>query len=137
MLGDRKAAALVKSIINMSHSLDISVTATGVESRDQLSFLLREHCDKIQGYLASRPVPPKHFEELLRADQRLLPGQVATPAPAEKGSGWPLADQRALATVSEKGRTDLEDLAAVLSLTESISVEGHSAVPVRSGPAEV
>jgi diguanylate cyclase (GGDEF)-like protein/PAS domain S-box-containing protein len=121
MLGDEKAAALVKGMIALSHSLNISVTATGVESREQLAFLLRERCDKIQGYLASRPVPPERFAELLLADRRLLPSQVSTPAPGHV-SKLP-AEQPTLTAVSEKSNTDTEDLAAVLSSTESVGVE--------------
>jgi EAL domain-containing protein (putative c-di-GMP-specific phosphodiesterase class I) len=114
MLRDRKAAALVRSMINMAHSLEISVTATGVESHDQLTFLLREHCDKVQGYLASRPIPPERFIELLQADRRLLPSGAATSAAIERvsaGSGEPVTVGVGAPTQSESG---LEGLAAAL-----------------------
>jgi diguanylate cyclase (GGDEF)-like protein/PAS domain S-box-containing protein len=118
MLRDQKASALVKSMINLAHSLDISVTATGVESRDQLSFLAKEHCDKIQGYVASRPVPPERFAELLRADRRLLAGQPAT-ANGE-GQSEP-ANTTQAPSIAQKRRTDLEELATALSFTDETS----------------
>ncbi len=115
MLHDQRASALVKSVINLAHSLDISVTATGVESRDQLSFLLREQCDKIQGYVASRPVPPERFAELLRSDRRLLPVQT-TASPAEgQSEAQPAETQAGNVAVTQKRRTDLEELATALS----------------------
>jgi len=121
MLHDQKASALVKSMINLAHSLDISVTATGVESRDQLSFLLRERCDKIQGYVASRPVPPERFAELLRADRRLLPGQSAVSAADRQGE--PQSPETKLGPVALTGQrpTDLEELATALSFTDEHS----------------
>jgi diguanylate cyclase (GGDEF)-like protein/PAS domain S-box-containing protein len=119
MLHDQRASALVRSMINLAHGLDISVTATGVESRDQLSFLLREGCDKIQGYVASRPVPPERFAELLRADRRLLPGQLAVSAAA--GPAETQSPETKPVAVSQQRRTDLEELATALSFTDEHS----------------
>lgn len=57
--------AICKAIINMAHSLGLSVVAEGVETIEQLKILQQEGCDIIQGYLISKPVPKKEFEELL------------------------------------------------------------------------
>jgi EAL domain-containing protein (putative c-di-GMP-specific phosphodiesterase class I) len=121
MLHDQKASALVKSMINLAHSLDISVTATGVESRDQLSFLLRERCDKIQGYVASRPVPPERFAELLRADRRLLPGQAAVTTADRQGESQSPEAKPGFVAATEQPRTDLEELATALCFTDEHS----------------
>jgi EAL domain-containing protein (putative c-di-GMP-specific phosphodiesterase class I) len=121
MLHDQKASALVKSMINLAHSLDISVTATGVESRDQLSFLLRERCDKIQGYVASRPVPPERFAELLRADRRLLAGQAAVSAADRQGESQSAETRVGPVAVNAQPRTDLEELATALCFTDEHS----------------
>jgi diguanylate cyclase (GGDEF)-like protein len=51
------SARLVIGIIQMAHSLGIKVLAEGVESEDQLDFLRSADCDKVQGFLVSRPVP--------------------------------------------------------------------------------
>lgn len=37
------------------------ITAEGVENKEQLDFLINEHCDEIQGYYFSKPIT---FEEL-------------------------------------------------------------------------
>ncbi|MFS0672268.1 EAL domain-containing protein [Ornithinibacillus sp. 179-J 7C1 HS] len=57
--------AIVKSIIHMSHSLNMKVIAEGVETVEQLKFLTNERCDEMQGYLFSRPLPPKQLTDFL------------------------------------------------------------------------
>lgn len=58
--------AIVKSIIRLSHSLDMKVIAEGVETIDQLTFLEEEECDEMQGFYLSKPLPPKKLTELLQ-----------------------------------------------------------------------
>ncbi len=58
--------AIVKAIIAVAHSLGFRVTGEGVETEDQLSFLVKNRCDEGQGYLFSKPVPPDRFTRLLR-----------------------------------------------------------------------
>ena len=62
---DVNAEAIIKAIIAMAHSLNMEVVAEGVETEDQLEFLQSQKCDKIQGYLFSRPVPEEEFRKLL------------------------------------------------------------------------
>lgn len=62
---DVNAEAIIKAIIAMTHSLDIEVVAEGVETEEQLAFLQSQKCDKIQGYLFSRPVSKENFIKLL------------------------------------------------------------------------
>ena len=66
---DVNAGAIVKAIIAMAHSLNMEVIAEGVETEDQLAFLQSLKCDKIQGYLFSRPVPGEEFTKLLEQDK--------------------------------------------------------------------
>lgn len=54
--------AIVKSIIHMSHSLDMKVIAEGVETKEQLEFLRSQMCDEIQGYYFSKPVHPEEAD---------------------------------------------------------------------------
>ncbi|WP_174881617.1 EAL domain-containing protein, partial [Metabacillus niabensis] len=62
---DKQSAAIVKAIISVSKSLDLTVIAEGVEIIDQIDFLLSEQCDEVQGYYFSPPVPSKKLEEML------------------------------------------------------------------------
>jgi len=58
-------AAITRAIIDMAHSLKMNVIAEGVETEEHLSILRDMHCDSIQGYLLSRPVPENELLELL------------------------------------------------------------------------
>jgi diguanylate cyclase (GGDEF)-like protein len=57
-------AAIVSAIINMAHSLGMTVVAEGVENLKQLEFLRAHHCDQIQGYYFARPLPAEEFSRL-------------------------------------------------------------------------
>jgi diguanylate cyclase (GGDEF)-like protein len=61
-----RGGELATAIVMMGHSLGLSVTAEGVETREQLSFLAAEGCDRAQGYLFSRPLPADDLEKYLR-----------------------------------------------------------------------
>jgi EAL domain-containing protein (putative c-di-GMP-specific phosphodiesterase class I) len=63
-----EAAAVVKGIIGLAHSLRLKVIAEGVESLEQMEFLKRHGCDQYQGFYLSPPVSADEYEELLRAD---------------------------------------------------------------------
>ena len=51
------AEHIIRAIISLAHSLQISVVAEGVETDGQLEFLRQQHCDEIQGYYYARPMP--------------------------------------------------------------------------------
>ncbi len=57
MENDQNTKAIVKSIIDVAHSLKLKVTAEGVETIEQLSMLKQMDCDEIQGFLISKPLP--------------------------------------------------------------------------------
>ena len=56
---------LFRSIIQLGHSLQLTVIAEGVELDAQLAFLSESGCDEVQGYLYSRPVPAEQLAQLL------------------------------------------------------------------------
>jgi EAL domain-containing protein (putative c-di-GMP-specific phosphodiesterase class I) len=116
MLEDKKAAALVKSMIRLAHSLDINVTASGVESREQLAFLTRAGCDKVQGYVASRAVPAERFEEALRVGRRLVLNEPSVLRDVEEMEP-PLAPAPVAVPVTAESHNDLEELASALALS--------------------
>ena len=70
---DANAAAVVRTIIAMSHGLNIKVVAEGVETDEQLRFLLRRKCDEAQGNFIGRPVAPEEFCEAVRSLQQSDP----------------------------------------------------------------
>jgi len=60
------AAAIAKTIGAMARSLHLDLIAEGVETQEQVDFLLDCGCNAIQGYYFSRPVPTADFEKLLK-----------------------------------------------------------------------
>ncbi|MBU0632693.1 EAL domain-containing protein [bacterium] len=55
----------IDTIIKMGHSLGMKLVAEGVETQEQLEFLKELECNIFQGYLCSKPLPVKQFEELV------------------------------------------------------------------------
>jgi diguanylate cyclase (GGDEF)-like protein/PAS domain S-box-containing protein len=62
---DPDDASIVTAVIAMAHGLKLSVVGEGVETEEQLAFLTARHCDRMQGYLFSHPVPAGECGELL------------------------------------------------------------------------
>ena len=67
---EENAAAIVRAIISLGHSLDMKVIAEGVESEKQMSFLLENRCDAMQGFLFSRPLSADEFVLLVEREGR-------------------------------------------------------------------
>jgi diguanylate cyclase (GGDEF)-like protein len=65
MLMDKNGGFVAKSIIALAHDLDLEIVAEGVESHDQLDFLIDLGCEKIQGFLFSPPITPEELEKML------------------------------------------------------------------------
>ena len=80
---DANAAAVVRTIIAMSHGLNIKVVAEGVETDEQLRFLVRRKCDEAQGDFIGRPVAPEEFCEAVRSYTSQIPLRSIEPV-----SGW-------------------------------------------------
>jgi diguanylate cyclase (GGDEF)-like protein/PAS domain S-box-containing protein len=64
---DPDDAAIARAVIQLGHSLDLRVTAEGVETAEQLAFLREHGCDEVQGYLFSRPLSADKIAQLLGA----------------------------------------------------------------------
>lgn len=56
---------IIKAIIVMAHSLNISVVAEGVETAVQAAVLKRYGCDEVQGFLYNHPLPAEKIQRLL------------------------------------------------------------------------
>lgn len=63
-----EAAEIVRSIIHLTQNMKIKVIAEGVETRQQLDFLIENNCDEIQGYFYSPPVCFEDFKRMLPRD---------------------------------------------------------------------
>ncbi|MCU1519220.1 MAG: diguanylate cyclase, partial [Pseudarthrobacter sp.] len=57
---------ILSSMINMAHSLGLTVTAEGVETAAQADYLAALDCDALQGYLFSLPEPGTRLELAVR-----------------------------------------------------------------------
>jgi EAL domain-containing protein (putative c-di-GMP-specific phosphodiesterase class I) len=57
--------AIVRAISGLGRSLNITTTAEGVETMDQLAWLRAEGCDEVQGFLFSAAKPAAEIEALL------------------------------------------------------------------------
>jgi diguanylate cyclase (GGDEF)-like protein/PAS domain S-box-containing protein len=64
---DSSDAPIIKAVIGMGKSINLRVTAEGVETREQFAFLQNRHCDEGQGYYFSPPVVADQFAELLKS----------------------------------------------------------------------
>jgi diguanylate cyclase (GGDEF)-like protein len=66
---------IVASIISLARNLKLKVVAEGVESHEQVMYLISQGCNEIQGYYFSRPEPVEVLENMLRTRKMLLPIQ--------------------------------------------------------------
>lgn len=74
-LNDTSQLQVVGLIIDLGHSLGMSIVAEGVETQEQLRILAELGCDYIQGYVCSRPVPEVEAVKLLSADKPSISGR--------------------------------------------------------------
>ena len=63
----KKDRSIAAAIISMAQSMNLKVTAEGVEDQRQLAILQSQQCDEVQGYHIARPMPAAEAEEYLRA----------------------------------------------------------------------
>lgn len=63
---NKRIESIITNIIALAEDLSVKIVAEGVETEEQLTFLLERNCHLIQGYLYSRPVPANIFEQLLK-----------------------------------------------------------------------
>lgn len=69
ILKNQNEQAIVKAVVDMAHSMKLDVVAEGVETWDQFEYLKKLYCDKVQGYLFSKPLSAMEFEEYIQKDR--------------------------------------------------------------------
>jgi diguanylate cyclase (GGDEF)-like protein len=72
-----ESAILVHSIVHLGRALGLTVTAEGVETKEQQRFLQALGCHQLQGFLLSKPVPPEEIDRLLGLGTAAVQGAEA------------------------------------------------------------
>jgi diguanylate cyclase (GGDEF)-like protein/PAS domain S-box-containing protein len=70
LLTDENDTAIVHTILAMAQGLGLRVVAEGVETPRQRDFLVAHHCEEMQGYLFSKPLPASAIATLLARDKQ-------------------------------------------------------------------
>ena len=85
-----RARTILRNIVTMSHELHMPVITEGVENQAQLDYLGSLGCNCFQGFLFSRPIPVREFEQIYypaHAQKKLNPHTA--PQFANTASGSP------------------------------------------------
>jgi len=70
MLHSADALKIVRSSVELAHSMDLHTVAEGVENEDVLALCRRVGCDLLQGYHIARPMDPELLEDWYKAWRR-------------------------------------------------------------------
>jgi diguanylate cyclase (GGDEF)-like protein len=84
MTAGPQGLGLVSTIINLAHSLELTVVAEGVETEEQKRLLHLLSCDEMQGYLFSKPVPRDIFETRFLTSDSVRQRTETAPASRQK-----------------------------------------------------
>lgn len=71
IISDEDDALIVRATIQMAHSLSLDIVAEGVETEEQLRFLINQKCDKIQGFYFSRPLSFSALVSLMAENRQI------------------------------------------------------------------
>ena len=66
---DAQSRDIVRAVVSLADSLNMSSIAEGVETKGQLDFLAALDCKAYQGYYFSKPVPADEFEKRLQSSR--------------------------------------------------------------------
>jgi EAL domain-containing protein (putative c-di-GMP-specific phosphodiesterase class I)/FixJ family two-component response regulator len=66
IVSNQSSIEILSAIIALAKILGLATIAEGIEKSEQLQILKEKNCDRIQGYLFSKPVPAEEFSQLLK-----------------------------------------------------------------------
>ncbi|WP_114570077.1 sensor domain-containing protein [Exiguobacterium flavidum] len=133
---DRKANAIVKSILYMAREFDLMVVAEGIETYDQLAAFCRLNCPGIQGFLFSRPVAPNVFCQFL-AREVLHPIEACSLA-ADQVPSFSIAARITLQSLNERPvEIGSSDIKIHQTSTTKLFFSTEALLPIEAGSFEV
>ncbi|MCX7772543.1 MAG: EAL domain-containing protein [Clostridia bacterium] len=68
----KEKSLIIGSIVEIGRKLGLSIVAEGVETQEQYEYLLRRRCERIQGYLFSKPIPEELVLDLITENQKAV-----------------------------------------------------------------
>ncbi len=74
---DAVGRAIVRAIASLGQSLGMATVAEGVETEAQMGRIISDGCTDVQGYLISRPLPPKQIDDFLQSRSDEVSGGAA------------------------------------------------------------
>src|SRR6185369_1388316 len=105
---DPHDTAIVRAIINLGHALDLTVIAEGVETKEQLQYLSALEFDVVQGFLFSKALTARAFEELLIEQRQVTSaGEVSATVPCPSNHWCPRAKSLAESLSSSQSNSPL------------------------------
>ena len=60
---EERGLLIVAEVIDLAKKLNMQIVAEGIESREQVDFLVSQECDLIQGYFFAKPMPVEEYAE--------------------------------------------------------------------------
>lgn len=75
---DTRSPDLVRALVELGHTLGLTVVAEGVEQATQLEYLRSIGCERAQGYYFAKPLNAEDLEKFLRAAAPHDPGRHLT-----------------------------------------------------------
>ena len=70
---DQNDAMITSAIISLANNLSLDTVAEGVETAEQMEFLVERNCTTMQGFLFSRPLAAEDYAVVLRKGRLELP----------------------------------------------------------------
>ncbi len=85
----RESLAIIRAVVAMAQSLDMTTTAEGVETAEEVELIRELGCNKIQGYYFGRPMEPDEAGRSLRAGRRTALRIAGGHCPAAQAAASP------------------------------------------------